>query len=157
MLGHIGNGHVVDLAVPCVIEEWLHEFRYYEHAGCRGGRNIRRQGVEFRRRLVFGAKILDGRVGVLFRVEVEIGAAFSYTRAPASRVLPAIQIVGGAAPGLQSTPRDGADSGHVFADALPQVVVHTIDAFVDKADRADLDSDRLEFIHRFLCNSAPLH
>ena len=26
--------------------------------------------------------------------------------------------MGGAAPGLQSTPRDGADSGHVFADAL---------------------------------------
>ena len=67
ILGHTGNGHVVDLAVPCVIEEWVHEFRYYEHAACRSGKNIRLQDVEFRRRLVFGAKILNGLASVVFR------------------------------------------------------------------------------------------
>lgn len=66
---------------------------------------------------------------------------FQITELPRPGVVPAIEIVGGAAPGLQSTPRAGADSEHVFADALPKGVVHAIDAFVDEANRADLDAN----------------
>ena len=66
---------------------------------------------------------------------------FQIAEVPHPGVVPAVKIVGGAAPGLQSTPRAGADSEHVFADALPKGVVHAIDAFVDEANRDDLDAN----------------